>query len=68
MNVHYALDVRSGSIDGGVKGESSLIYSQISAASVYDLPLQVNLHLRTQTTLLNTNIYLQEVVHYIILH
>lgn len=52
--MHYALDVRPGSIDGRVEGEASLIYAQISAAAVYDLTLQVDLHLRTHSMLLNT--------------
>lgn len=54
VNMHYALDVWPGSVDGRVEGESSLIYAQISAAAVYDLTLQVDLHLRTHSMLLNT--------------
>lgn len=49
--MHYALDVRSGSVDGRVEGESCLVYAQISAAAVYDLTLQVDLHLKTHSML-----------------
>lgn len=76
--MHDALDVGPGRVDGGVEGEASLVYAQIRAASVYDLTLKVDLHLRTQTMLINTSydcwllrttliIFLQVIHHLIII-
>lgn len=43
--MHNALDVGPRSIDGRVQHEASLVHPQIGAASVHNLPLQVDLDL-----------------------